>query len=118
MFSSSNIEELDLSRFDTSNVTDMQNMFNSSTAKYIDVSNFNIDNIYDLSTISGMFANMKDIEELDISNLNFTHIDVGTLKDLRIFNGSSFKKIYVKDQNNLNFLQEYSKNVVLPLHIK
>lgn len=117
MFLSSNIEELDLSSFDTSNVEEMGSMFNSSTAKYIDVSSFSIDNFDNFYASAGMFANMKDLEELDISNLNFTNVKLNGLTAHRIFNDSNFKKIYVKDQDNLNFLQIYSDNE-LPLYIK
>lgn len=119
MFSGSNIKELDLSSFDTSNVKEMGSMFMSSTAKYIDVSNFSTDNLDNYHASSGMFANMKNLEELDISNLNFTNVKPSNRGEHRIFMDSSFKKIYVKDKANLKFLQDHSYNgVELPLYIK
>ena len=117
MFIFSNIEQLDLSRFDTSNVENMESMFMSSTAKSIDVSSFNTDKLADFYAGAGMFADMEYIEELDISNLNFTNVKLNGLRAHKIFDGSNFEKIYVKDAANLEFLQTYSANE-LPLYIK
>ena len=59
---------IDLSGWDTSNVTDMAEMFNGcSSLTSLDVSNFNTSKVTDMS---GMFSSCKSLTSLDLSNLN------------------------------------------------
>ena len=93
--SSSNIEYLDLSNFDTTNVTDMSYMFQGcSKLANIDISSFRTPNVEDLSGVFygtnlktidlsnfdtsnvtstwGIFGNDYNLEEINISNWDFT----------------------------------------------
>ena len=70
MFGGSKATTLDLSNFDTSNVTDMSKMFQSSKATTLDVSNFDTSNITDMSR---MF-DRSQATTLDLSNFNTSKV--------------------------------------------
>ena len=64
--------ELDVSKLDTSNVTNMQSMFNGCTnLTSLDVSNFNTNKVQDMSW---MFNRCEKLTELDISSFNLNNI--------------------------------------------
>ena len=73
MFSSCEaLTEIDVSNFNTQNVTDMSHMFDSCMAlTEIDVSSFNTQNVTDMNW---MFAFCKALTELDISNFNTQNV--------------------------------------------
>jgi surface protein len=61
-----NLTTLDLSNFDTSNVTSMSTMFQAcENLTTLDVSNFDTSNVTSMST---MFQNCKSLTTLDLSN--------------------------------------------------
>lgn len=67
LFSGCNkITEVDLSNFDTNQVTNMTGMFLSSGIKQIDVSNFDTSKV---TAMAGMFYSMP-LTQLDISSFN------------------------------------------------
>ena len=70
MFYSSKATTLDVSNFDTSNVTNMSNMFRISQARTLDVSNFNTSNV---TNISYMFYSSK-ATTLDVSNFDTSKV--------------------------------------------
>ena len=93
MFSDSQAIILDVSNFDTSNVTNMSNMFFDSQAE-TDVSNFDTSNVTDMS---GMFGDSQattlDVSSFDTSNVTdmcgmFNRSQAATL-DLSSFDTSS-----------------------------
>ena len=62
------LRTLDVTKFNTANVTDMSQMFcNCSNLDTLDVSNFNTENVY---AINGMFSGCSGLETLDVSNFN------------------------------------------------
>jgi len=62
-----NIKELDLSKFDTSELGTMSGMFqNMSSLQKLDLSNIDTSNVYDMSY---MFAGLR-LKEIDVSNLD------------------------------------------------
>ena len=61
MFFGSNIAELDLSRLDTSNVTTMKYMFRNTQAKTINISNWDVSNV---TTFYGMFYGATNLETI------------------------------------------------------
>ena len=61
MFSFSKVSYLDLSSFDTSNVTDMSNMFSFSLANTIDLSSFDTSNVTNMSSMFNSAANLSKI---------------------------------------------------------
>ena len=76
MFSGmSNLAILDLSSFDTSKVTIMYYMFSDmSSLTTLNLSNFNT---FQVTDMSGMFSNMSSLTTLDLSN-----IDTSNVKDM------------------------------------
>lgn len=67
-----NVESLDLSKLDTSNITSMSKMFyKSSGLKNIDFSNFNTSNV---TNMSSMFEGCSSLTSLDIRNMNFINV--------------------------------------------
>lgn len=75
MFSGSNaIEKLDLSSFGESAIEDINKMFNSCTnLKEIDLSNWNTSrSISAVSKVQDIFLNCNSLEKLDMRNFDFT----------------------------------------------
>ena len=67
-----NLKSLDLSSFDTSKVTDMWRMFfGCEKLISIDVSHFNTSNV---TTMSEMFFGCKKLEEVDVSNFDTSKV--------------------------------------------
>ena len=112
MFADSQASSLDLSNFDTSNVTDMHDMFNSSKTKALNLSNFDTSNVVDMS---GMFTN-TDVKSLDLSNFNTSNVtDMHTM-----FAQSYATSIYLSSFNtgnvtNMEAMFDGSKAVSLDL---
>ena len=71
MFYGSRATTLDLSNFDTSNVTDMSWMFYQSSATTIDLSSFNTSNVTDMT---GMFEGSHEITTLDLSSFDTSNV--------------------------------------------
>jgi surface protein len=67
-----NLLNLDVSKFNTSNVTDMGSMFSKcEKLESIDLSNWNTSKVTDMST---MFSNCKNLLSLDLSNWNTSNV--------------------------------------------
>ena len=74
MFSNLKFVNIDLSKFNTSNVTDMSNMFNmpwGSKLTAIDLSNFDTSNV---TNMSSMFYNCEILTSLDLSSFNTSNV--------------------------------------------
>ena len=68
----SNVKTLDLSKFDTSNVTSMGSMFEScSSLTSLDLSNFNTSKV---TNMSAMFNGCSSLTSLDVSNFNTSNV--------------------------------------------
>ena len=68
----SDLTNLDVSNFDTSNVTDMSYMFeNMSSLTSLDVSNFDTSNVTDMTC---MFVGMSSLTNLDVSNFDTSNV--------------------------------------------
>ena len=73
-----NLGSLDVSDFDTSNVTDMSDMFSGcKSLTSLDVSSFDTSNV---TRITGMFNNCKSLKSLDVSGF-----DTGNVMDMGLF---------------------------------
>ena len=103
MFTAYKGRELDLSNFNTSNVTDMSGMFSGcSSLTSLDLSNFNTSNV---NVISSMFYNCSSLTSLDLSNFNTSKVttllscfqECSSLTNLDI---SSFDISKVTNMNN------------------
>ena len=68
------LEYLDLSNFNTINVTDMSYLFNKchKLKKIKGINNFNTINVTDMS---GMFQACNELEYLDLSNFNTFNVN-------------------------------------------
>ena len=66
-----NLQTIDLSCFDTSNVTCMSSMFGSTAIAQLDVSMFDTTNV---TSLAGMFVNCENLEYLDLSNFNTSKV--------------------------------------------
>jgi len=72
MFEGKNIENIDLSSFDTKNITNMSNMFNGcSNLMKLDLSSFNTKNV---TNMSFMFNGCSNLEKLDISSFDTKNV--------------------------------------------
>lgn len=69
-----NLKGLDISHFDTSNVTDMSSMFGCESLEELDVSHFDTSNVTDMN---GMFAGCSSLRRLDVS-----HFDTSNVTDM------------------------------------
>ena len=65
-FGCNSLKNIDLSNFNTQNVTNMNNMFNGcNSLTNIDLSSFNTQNV---TNMSGMFIGCKSLTNIDLSN--------------------------------------------------
>ena len=79
MFSKmNNLKELDLSNFDTSEVTSFYQMFmGASSLKTLDLSGFDTKKV---RVMADMFKDMPELETVDLSNFNMSNVEqVGTM---------------------------------------
>lgn len=75
-----NVENIDLSSFDTSNATTMTAMFYNSTFKNLDLSSFDTSKV---TMMNAMFQACRNLTDLDISN--FDTINVTNMSDMFMF---------------------------------
>lgn len=67
-----NVESLDLSNLDTSNITNMSSMFQgSSSLKEINLSNFNTSNV---TSMKSMFQGCTSLESIDVSGFDTSNV--------------------------------------------
>ena len=87
----SGLTSLDVSKFNTAKVTNMNGMFGGSGLISLDLSSFNTANVTDMSN---MFADCQGLTSLDLSSFNTAKVeDMSSM-----FNGcSGLTKIYVGD---------------------
>ena len=108
------IQDIDISYFDTSMVTDMSGMFkNKPNFSSLDLSNFNTSNV---TNMSWMFNNTRNLSSLDLSNFNTSNVtnmsymfyDMRNLATLNISNFNTSKvtdmTYMFSDINNLTSL--------------
>ena len=86
----SNLTSLDVSHFNTANVTDMSSMFSEcSNLTSLDVSKFNTANVTDMSS---MFSECSSLTSLDLSNFNTAKV---TSMSSMFSECSNLKTVYV-----------------------
>ena len=95
-YNMNNIEVLDLSGFDTSQVTNMDGMFSACTnIKELNLRNFDTSKV---TTMYGMFKKCTSIEELDLSSFDTSKVT----STAWMFEDMLLRKIYVSDKWNLD----------------
>ena len=115
MFSGCNkLTNLNLSSFDTSQVTDMSYMFSRcSSLTNIDVSSFNTSQV---TSMYNMFFNCSSLISLDLSNFDISQVTKMfnifsgcsslTNLDMRnaVFNATSYSQMFRSVQNGINII--------------
>jgi len=97
-----NLKILDLSSFNTQNVTNMCGMFyNCKNLKSLDLSSFNTQNV---TNMCGMFYNCKNLESIDLSSFNTQNVTnmsymFYNCNNLKILDLSSFNTQKVTNMN-------------------
>ena len=103
-FGMSNLTSLNLSNFDTSNVTSMAAMFNGmSNLTSLNLSNFDTSNV---TKMSFMFSEMSSLTTLNLSNFDTSNVTnmqymFRDMSSLTSLNLSSFNTSNVTDMNNM-----------------
>ncbi|MCQ2534360.1 MAG: DUF4214 domain-containing protein, partial [Clostridia bacterium] len=93
----SSLNELDLSSFNTSNVTNMRDMFSDcSSLSELDLSSFDTSNV---TNMSDMFYGCSSLNELDLSAFNTNNV---TNVDFMFANSTKLSKIYVNNNCNMS----------------
>ena len=91
------LETIDLSSFNTNNVTNMMNMFSyCKSLKSIDLSSFNTDNV---TNMYGMFWGCESLESIDLSAFNTKNV---TNMELMFSGCKSLKSIDLSSFNTKN----------------
>ncbi|HAO5758262.1 TPA: BspA family leucine-rich repeat surface protein [Listeria monocytogenes] len=112
MFSRSAVTSLDLSNFDTSNVSSMMNMFYGSAATSLDVSNFDTSNVISMRNMfSGSAATSIDVSNFNTSNVTTMY---------GMFSGSAVTSIDVSNfdtSNVTNMPYMFSRSAVTTLDV-
>ncbi|EAE8309340.1 BspA family leucine-rich repeat surface protein [Listeria monocytogenes] len=112
MFSRSAVTSLDLSNFDTSKVASMMNMFYGSAATSLDLSNFDTSKV---TTMYGMFSGSA-ATSIDVSNFNTSNVT--TMYGM--FSGSAVTSIDVSNfdtSNVTNMPYMFSRSAVTTLDV-
>ncbi len=100
MFRNVECKELNLSSFDTSNVTDMSGMFYNCKVGSLDLSGFfNTSNVVDMSS---MFRNI-DIDYIDLSNFNTSNV----ISMYRMFEGINIENLDLSSFDTSNVVDMY-----------
>ena len=94
MFYEVEAESIDLSSFDTSNVTNMSSMFSNSSVTKLDLSSFNTSSVTDMSR---MFVGIETDE------LNLSNFDMKSVKNMSyMFNDATIKTLNLSNADTRN----------------
>ena len=102
MFLYSNATSIDLSSFDTSDVTDMFDMFSKSKATVLDVSNFDTSKV---TNMCGMFSGTDALEIKGLENFNTSNVTnmctMFSSSQAKALNLSNFDTSNVRNMNSM-----------------
>lgn len=104
MFTSCGVNSLDLSSFNTSNVTSMNGIFtNCINLEKLDVSNFDTSNV---TNMYGMFLHCQSLKLLDLASFNTSNVTTmanmfNDCNSLEVLNLSSFNTSKVTDMSSM-----------------
>ena len=101
MFYFTTMKELDITSFNTKNVTNMDAIFQNINIDKLDLKNFDISNV----TASNMMLGYTKINTLNLSNLIISDNTVLT----KIFEGATIKETIVNNEETLNILKGTDK---------
>ena len=103
-----NLTTLDLSNFDTSKVTNMDSMFFASGLTSLNLSSFNTSKVTDMSY---MFYDMRNLTSLDLSNFDtskVTNMNSMFCLDGMYISGDKLETIYVNNDFNTSKLTNFT----------
>ena len=110
--SCSSLTSLDVSNFDTFNVTSMSSMFEGcSSLTSLDLSNFNTSNV---TNMAYMFENCTSLTSLDLSSFNTRNITSYNAYVMMLFNAPSNCTIYI---NPLTFINKSTGKTFTPAEL-
>lgn len=97
------LETLDLSNFDTSNVTNMEDMFwDCRTLKKLDLSNFNTSNVTNMLEMFGACIDLRKLiipfDTSNVTDMSYMFYSCMSLKKLDL---TSFSDTNVTNKNNM-----------------
>ena len=113
------MESIDLSNFDTSQVTDMYRMFSNCNAlKSIDLSKFNT---FKVTVMDYMFYNCSSLKSIDISNFDMLNCysydnmfsNINALNYINLYNLKNYKNISIFFNKIDNILFVCQKNKII-----
>ncbi|MCR5015928.1 MAG: leucine-rich repeat protein [Ruminococcus sp.] len=98
-----NVVSIDISKADTSNVTDMSRMFCNSQTATLDLSNFDTSNVTNMSEMILGCVNLTslDLSNFDTSNVQSMHRMFTNCKNLTVLKLSSFNTSNVTDMSEM-----------------
>lgn len=111
-YNCNNLQELDLSGFDTSQVTNMESMFaGCSSLIELNLSNFDTSQVSDMS---GMFAGCINLRELDLSNFNTGHLTVmtGMVRNCKSLNKLDLSSFDTSQVTEMSFVFGHCEKLV------
>ena len=95
-----NLEKINLSSFDTKNVTNMESMFdNCNNIQSIDLSSFDTENVINMMY---MFVSCKKLEYIDLSSFSTTNIENA---DLMFHECLNLKKVKINMEFNAKIIE-------------
>ena len=98
-----NLKKINLSSFNTQNVTNMMGMFNCcESLEFLDVSNFNTNKVKFMTI---MFAKCQKLLNLDLSNFNIPNLQNKNCQNM--FSGCTYYKNF-----NLGQLAEINESIL------
>ena len=117
----SSLKVLNISNFNTNNVTNMESMFyKCSSLKELNLSNFNTNNV---TNMHGMFNGCSSLKELNLTNFNTNNvIDLGFMfsdcsEQLRNKIKSQYKNIKEEAFNGYKIFINYANNIYFLFNI-
>ena len=115
MFDNSKATTLDVSAFDTSNVTNMSSIFYYSATTTLDVSSFDTSNVTNMSYMFGYSkATTLDVSNFDTSNVTdmsgMFYFSKATTLDVSNFDTSNVTNMWRMFENSINLKTIYASN--------
>ena len=99
-YSVKQLNNLDLSGFDTKNVINMYGMFMGNQSLKLDVSNLNTENVTDMSYMfNGVITDTLDLSNFNTSKVTTMNRMFADTKKLKLLNLSNFNTVNVKDMS-------------------
>ena len=105
----SKLTSLDISNFDTSNVTDFGGMFMSSNIPSLDVSRFNTSSA---TTMNGMFYNDENLTTIDVSSFNTSNVtDFGNMFSMLHITSLDLSNFDTRKAQDMSYMFHFTREL-------